>query len=156
MILRSGLPDLVETTPFDRGCTNSPHCVIVNLTFERWKAAGCPASGSRPGEGERIGTFPEGAPMLRCNVSAPWETMDGDWEAGPLYSGTSAALINSVEPVSQLLARTSAESEAALRRSIDHLHKRPKSVTTADSRAHLKSIGFAPGLRVDVSRRPAP
>jgi nitronate monooxygenase len=108
--------------PFERGCTNSPHRVIVNLTFERWKAAGCPASGSRPGEGERIGTFPDGAPMLRCNVSAPWETMDGDWEAGPLYSGTSAALINSVEPVGQLLARTSAESEAALRRSIDHLH----------------------------------
>jgi nitronate monooxygenase len=83
---------------------------------------GCGLSGSRPGEGERIGTFPEGASMLRCNVSAPWETMDGDWEAGPLYSGTSAALINPVEPVSQLLARTSAESEAALRRSIDHLH----------------------------------
>jgi hypothetical protein len=35
--------------------------------------------------------------------------MDSDWEAGPLYSGTSAALINSVEPVSQLLPRTSAE-----------------------------------------------
>jgi hypothetical protein len=51
--------------------------------------------------------------------------MDSDWEAGPLYSGTSAALINSVEPVSQLLPRTSAESEAALRRSIDHFTRGP-------------------------------
>lgn len=122
MIVKSGLSDLIETTLFDGGWPNSPHRVIANSTFERWKAAGCPPAGSRPGEGERIGTFPEGAPMLRYNVATPWETMDGDWEAGPLYAGTSAALITAVEPVSQVLARTGAEAEAALRRNVDYLH----------------------------------
>jgi nitronate monooxygenase len=122
MIVKSGLSDLVETTLFDGGWPNSPHRVIANSTFERWVAAGCPPTGSRPGEGERIGTFPGGAPMLRYNVSAPWESMDGDWEAGPLYAGTSAALITSIEPVGQLLARINAEAEAALRRNIDYLH----------------------------------
>ena len=122
MIVKSGLSDLVETTLFDGGWPNSPHRVIANSTYKRWMAAGCPPTGSRPGEGERIGTFPEGAPMLRYNVSAPWESMDGDWEAGPLYAGTSAALITSIEPVGQLLARINAEVEAALRRNIDYLH----------------------------------
>src|SRR5262249_30541442 len=50
--------------------------------------------GVRPGEGERIGTFPNGAPMLRYNVSTPWASMDGDWEVGPHYAGTSAALVH--------------------------------------------------------------
>jgi len=118
---QSGLSDLVETTLFDGGWPNSPHRVIVNSTFRRWKAAGCPPAGSRPGEGERIGTFPEGTPILRYNVQTPWETMDGDWEAGPLYAGTSAALITAVEPVGQLLTRTAAEAEAALRRNADYL-----------------------------------
>jgi nitronate monooxygenase len=121
MIVQSGLSDLVETTLFDGGWPNSPHRVIVNSTFRRWKAAGCPPAGSRPGEGERIGTFPEGTPILRYNVQTPWETMDGDWEAGPLYAGTSAALITAVEPVGQLLTRTAAEAEAALRRNADYL-----------------------------------
>ena len=122
MIVKSGLSDLVETTLFDGGWPNSPHRVIASSTYERWTAAGCPPTGSRPGEGERIGTFPEGAPMLRYNVSAPWDSMDGDWEAGPLYAGTSAALITSIEPVGQLLARINTEAEAALRRNIDYLH----------------------------------
>lgn len=40
------------------GWPNSPHRVIANSTFEHWRAAGCPPNGLRPGEGERIGTFP--------------------------------------------------------------------------------------------------
>jgi len=60
--------------------------------------------------------------MLRYNVSTPWETMDGDWEAGPLYAGTSAALINAIEPVGSLLARISAEAEAALRQGTGRLY----------------------------------
>ena len=59
--------------------------------------------------------------MLRYNVSPPWETMDGDWEAGPLYAGTSAALITAIEPVGELLARTGAEAEAILRRNIEYV-----------------------------------
>lgn len=116
LVVEFGFSDLVETTLFDGGWPNSPHRVIANSTYEKWKAAGCPPTGSRPGEGERIGTFPEGMPMLRYNVSTPWDTMDGEWEAGPLYAGTSAALITAIEPVGDLLIRTVAEAEAALKK----------------------------------------
>ncbi|MBA2743266.1 MAG: nitronate monooxygenase [Chthoniobacterales bacterium] len=123
MIVISGVSDLVETTLFDGGWPNSPHRVIANSTYQRWREAGCPPSGSRPGEGDRIGSFPEGGPMLRYNVSTPWDTMDGDWEAGPLYAGTSTALIRAIEPAGRLLERIDAEAEAVLRRNIDHLHE---------------------------------
>ena len=123
MIVASGVSDLVETTLFDGGWPNSPHRVISNSTYRRWREAGCPPSGSRPGEGDRIGSFREGEPMLRYNVSTPWATMDGDWEAGPLYAGTCAALIRAIEPAGRLLTRIGAEAEAALRRNLDYLQE---------------------------------
>ena len=94
-ITETSFDDLVETTLFDGGWPNSPHRVIRNSTMARWEAAGSPAPGARPGEGERTGSFPDGTQMLRYNAATPWDAMDGDWEAAPLYAGTSAALIGS-------------------------------------------------------------
>lgn len=113
-VLEADFSGLVETTLFDGGWPNSPHRVVRNSTYEHWQAAGCPASGSRPGEGEKIGEFPGGAPLLRYNVSSPWEGMEGDWEACPLYAGTSAALIRAIEPVSIILERMTFEVKEAL------------------------------------------
>ena len=115
-IAKAGFADLLETTLFDGGWPKSPHRVIRNSTVARWEEAGCPAPGVRPGEGEQIGTFPEGAPMLRYNAATPWDSMDGDWEAGPHYAGTSAALVPRVEPIADVLSRIEADAEAALRR----------------------------------------
>ena len=115
-IAKAGFADLLETTLFDGGWPESPHRVIRNSTVARWEEAGCPAPGARPSEGEQIGTFPEGAPMLRYNAATPWDSMDGDWEAGPHYAGTSAALVRRVEPIADVLSRIEADAEAALRR----------------------------------------
>jgi len=117
-IAQAGFADLAETTLFDGGWADSPHRVIRNSTFARWEEAGRPLRGNRPGEDEPIGTFPDGAPMLRYNVSTPWQSMDGDWEAGPHYAGTSAALVRTIEPVASILAHTEAEAELALRRAL--------------------------------------
>jgi nitronate monooxygenase len=54
--------------------------------------------------------------MLRYNAATPWDSMDGDWEAGPHYAGTSAALVRRVEPIAEVLSRIEADAEAALRR----------------------------------------
>ena len=75
-IAKAGFADLIETTLFDGGWPESPHRVIRNSTVARWEEAGCPAPGARPGEGEQIGTFPEGTPMLRYNAATPWDSMD--------------------------------------------------------------------------------
>jgi nitronate monooxygenase len=117
-IAQAGFADLVETTLFDGGWPDSPHRVVRNSTVARWEAAGRPAPGSRPGEGERIGSLPDGTPMLRYNVSTPWASMEGDWEVAPHYAGASAALVREVEPVAAILARIEAEAEAALRRAL--------------------------------------
>jgi nitronate monooxygenase len=115
-ITEAKFSDLVETTLFDGGWPDSPHRVIRNSTLTRWEQAGRPAPGARPGEGERIGTLPDGSPMLRYNVSAPWASMEADWEAGPHYAGASAALVRRVEPIATILSRIEADAETSLRR----------------------------------------
>ena len=50
-IVRSTAADTVYTTLFDRGWPEAPHRVLRNTAFQEWEAAGCPASGQRPGEG---------------------------------------------------------------------------------------------------------
>ena len=115
-ITEAGFADLAETTLFDGGWPDSPHRVLRNSTLDTWQAAGCPPPGARPGEGERIGAFPDGREMLRYDVATPWEGMEGDWAAGALYAGASSALIGNVEPVGTILARLEAEAEAALQR----------------------------------------
>lgn len=115
-ITEAKFSDLVETTLFDGGWPECPHRVIRNSTLTRWEKAGRPAPGARPGEGERIGTFPNGTPMLRYNVSTPWDSMEGDWEAGPHYAGASAGLVRQVEPVAHILSRIAADAEATLKR----------------------------------------
>jgi len=112
-IVKATLADLVETTLFDGGWPDSPHRVVRNSTVAKWEAMGRPKPGHRPGEGEQIGVLPNGAPILRYNVSTPWAGMDGDWEAAPHYAGTSAALVKAIEPVPALLARIEADAVAA-------------------------------------------
>lgn len=115
-IADAGFADLTETILFDGGWPDSPHRVLHNATLDAWKAAGSPPPGARPGEGERIGTFPDGRPMLRYDVATPWEGMEGDWEAGPLYTGASATLVREVLPVAEVLRGVEAEAKRALRR----------------------------------------
>jgi len=50
--------DIVETTLYDIGWPDAPHCVIRNSTYAKWEAAGNPAQGARPGEGDLISRFP--------------------------------------------------------------------------------------------------
>lgn len=45
---------------FDVGWPNAPHRVLRNKTVDAWEAAGRPASGNRPGEGDVMATTPRG------------------------------------------------------------------------------------------------
>lgn len=49
-------------------------------------------------------------------MSTPWEGVQGQWEAMPLYAGTSVQLIDQVEPVGQIVASIAQSAEQELRR----------------------------------------
>ncbi|WP_434667456.1 nitronate monooxygenase [Paraburkholderia sp. A3BS-1L] len=106
--------DLVETTLFDAGWHDSPHQVVRNSTYFRWEEAGRPPNGQRPGEGDRISSLPNGKPLHRYDIAAAWDTMEGDWEATPLYAGATVELIHDVKSVAEIVGGIEATAQAAI------------------------------------------
>ena len=77
---------------YEVGWPDAPHRAIHNSTAERWEAAGRPAPGSRPGEGEVIAHFASGDPILRYSPAPPMVGTTGEIEALSLWAGQSVAL----------------------------------------------------------------
>jgi nitronate monooxygenase len=93
------------TVCFDGGWPYAAHRVLRNSTLEAWEAAGSPASGSRPGEGETVAVTPDGESILRYEDTAPRVGYTGDLEAMCLYAGTGCGAIDDIPRAAELLER---------------------------------------------------
>jgi nitronate monooxygenase len=87
-LIRATAGDTVLTTVFDIGWPNAAHRVLRNETVADWEAAGRPASGARPGEGDVIATR-TGMPIVRYSDAQPTRDTDGEISSMALYAGTS-------------------------------------------------------------------
>jgi NAD(P)H-dependent flavin oxidoreductase YrpB (nitropropane dioxygenase family) len=92
-------PDL-----YDVGWPDAPHRALRNSTAEAWEAAGRPALGSRPGEGEVIAHFPSGEEILRYEPGAPLVGTTGDIEALSMWAGQSVALAKQTQSAAEIVA----------------------------------------------------
>lgn len=110
--------DTVRTELFDIGWPDQPHRVLRNSTVEAWEAAGRPASGDRPGEGESIGEYPWGAAIPRYGDDLPVDGATGDDEAMANYAGQSAGMTASVRPAGEVVEELVASAETT----IENLH----------------------------------
>jgi nitronate monooxygenase len=89
---------------YEVGWPDSPHRAIHNSTAERWEAAGRPAPGSRPGEGEVIAHFASGELILRYSPAPPMVGATGEIEALSLWAGQSVALAKHSQPAAEIVA----------------------------------------------------
>jgi nitronate monooxygenase len=89
---------------FDGGWPDAPHRALRNATIDAWEAAGRPAAGSRPGEGDKVATRPNGSGIPRYASSTPVEGLDGDIDAMSLWAGQSVALARRVQPAADIVA----------------------------------------------------
>jgi NAD(P)H-dependent flavin oxidoreductase YrpB (nitropropane dioxygenase family) len=107
---RRRLLDAVETDAqwypdlYDVGWPNAPHRALRNSTAEAWEAAGRPALGSRPGEGEVIAHFPSGEAIVRYEPGAPLVGTTGDIEALSMWAGQSVALVKQPQSAAEIVA----------------------------------------------------
>ena len=109
--------DTVLTELFDVGFPAAPHRVLRNKAFDLWNAAGRPASGHRPGEGEVIGTMSSGGaeveiPRYSAYLPEPGVTADLDHMA--LYAGESCELVNDIKPAGQIVRDLVREARIAM------------------------------------------
>jgi nitronate monooxygenase len=105
---------------FDIGWPNVAHRTLRGRVYDEWDAAGRPAPGERPHEGEPIGVVQS---PLRGTVEVPRYSsilmtprFEGDVELGPMWAGESAALVDAILPAGEIVRRLAAEADEALAR----------------------------------------
>jgi nitronate monooxygenase len=89
---------------YEVGWPDAPHRALRNSTAEAWEAAGRPAAGSRPGEGDVLAHFASGEAILRYEPGAPLVGTTGDIEALSLWAGQSVALVKKTQPATDIVA----------------------------------------------------
>jgi nitronate monooxygenase len=89
---------------YEAGWPDAPHRAIRNSTAAAWEAAGRPAPGGRPGEGEEIARGPSGQPIVRYSSALPLEGTTGDIGALSLWAGQSVALARRRQPAADIIA----------------------------------------------------
>jgi NAD(P)H-dependent flavin oxidoreductase YrpB (nitropropane dioxygenase family) len=104
----------VHTSLFDVGWPDAPHRVLRNATVEAWEAAGRPASGARPGEGEAVAEGPRG-PVMRYASATPGPHMSGDIEALSMWAGQGVAGVREVKPAGEVVREIAEEARRTLR-----------------------------------------
>jgi NAD(P)H-dependent flavin oxidoreductase YrpB (nitropropane dioxygenase family) len=97
-LLNAGENDTVYTSLFDGGWADAPHRVLQNSTFKAWKEAGCPASGSRPHEGQVVAALENGKQIPYYHDTIPLPGVRGDVEKLALYAGQSVGLVAESKP----------------------------------------------------------
>ena len=81
-----------------------------------WEAAGRPALGERPGEGETIGHGADGEPIERYSAIGPYEGVTGDLEAMSNWAGQGVGLVNRVQPAGDIVQELSEDAVRVLRK----------------------------------------
>lgn len=99
---------------YDISWPDAPHRVLANSTSREWQAAGSPASGTRPNEGEVIGKRPNGDNVLRYQSYTPAPGTTGEIEAMPLWAGQGVGLVRKVQPAAEIVDEIYHEAQRLL------------------------------------------
>lgn len=95
--------DTVLSTCFDGLWPDAPHRVLRNSTYRMWSDAGCPAEGSRPGEGDVVAHGSFGTEIPRYSAAGASTGVTGDIEAMALYAGTGVGRITDARSVADVI-----------------------------------------------------
>ncbi|MDP3746685.1 MAG: nitronate monooxygenase [Phenylobacterium sp.] len=110
-LLAAGETDTAHTGLFDLGWPGAPHRVLRNPTLDAWAAAGRPASGRRPGEGEVVAQGALG-PIVRYASATPTAEVTGAVEVMSLWAGQGVGQIHEVRLAGEIVRDV---ADAALR-----------------------------------------
>jgi nitronate monooxygenase len=111
-IIAAHAEDTALTNCFQDGWP-AMHRALRNRTFLMWDAAGCPAPGKRPGEGEEIVSRPDGSKVRRYWYQSPVRDEQGAITECPLYAGRSVQVVKDLPTAGELVRRLWRECEVA-------------------------------------------
>lgn len=82
----------------------APHRTLKNPTSKAWQDAECPPPGSRPGEGDVIGTRPGGAEILRYECHTPRPGTEGRVGEMSMWCGQGVGSVRHIMPAAEIVA----------------------------------------------------
>jgi nitronate monooxygenase len=103
-----------STGVFDGGFEDAPVRTLDNSTLRRWRDAGAPPPGQRPGEDEVVAHRPDGTPIPRYSSAPPTLGFTGDLEAMANYAGPSAGLVHQRQPAGDIVREIADQAQACL------------------------------------------
>jgi len=117
-LLIAASEDATEHTDdlYDVGWPKAPHRALRNKTFDNWVAAGRPATGQRPGEGEVIAKSGPGADVARYRSYTAGAGTTGDIDALSLWAGQGVGLVNRIKPAGEIVREIRDDAAAILDR----------------------------------------
>jgi nitronate monooxygenase len=115
-VIQAHAKDTVLSVCFQGGWPNATHRAIRNATFFRWEAAGCPAAGKRPGEGDILAHSSDGTQEIRYSSHVPLRSLEGRIAELVMYAGEGVDDIKDLPGARELVARLWAECAASARR----------------------------------------
>ena len=101
---------------FDLSWPDAPHRVLRNKTVADWQAAGRPATGKRPGEGEIVANSKSLGEILRYRAYTPGADVEGDIEALSMWAGQGVALVKKLQPAAEIVREIHDEASMILKR----------------------------------------
>ena len=101
---------------FDVGWPKAPHRVLRNSTVTAWEAAGRPATGKRPGEGQVVATSKSRGEIVRYRSYTPAADADGDIDALSLWAGQSVGLVSKMQSAGDIVREIADEARLILQR----------------------------------------
>src|SRR5271165_6023109 len=94
---------------YDVGWPDSPHRALRNSTAKAWEAAGRPADGQRPGEGDVIAHFASGESIVRYAPAPPMAGTTGEIEALSMWAGQSVALARQPQTAADIVTELTSD-----------------------------------------------
>lgn len=121
-LLAASASDTVVSTTFDVGWPDAPHRTLRNDTVQLWEDSGRAPMGKRPREGEVIGRYPDGRPIVRYAVGFPRPDAEGDIDAMALYAGQGVGMIGDLRSAASVVDALVREAEEAMGALASRIH----------------------------------
>ena len=99
---------------FDDGFEDAQVRTLDDSTLRRWREAGSPPRGARPGEGDVVATRTDGDTVRRYDFAPPVIGMSGDLEAMANYAGQSVGVVRRRQPAALIVQEVADEAERVL------------------------------------------
>ena len=114
-IIRASETDTLFSKVFNVGWDATAR-TLRNSTIEIWEAAGRPAVGQRPGEGEVIAKGADGEPVVRYSAIGPYTGVVGDLEGLSNWAGQGVGLVSRVQPAAEIVRELAEDAVKVLGR----------------------------------------